>query len=220
MSLPATHPDHGPAFGKAVPRQIAEFLCVPTPQAWLDWAVTQLDVLLIDHANCEKKAASTALAMLYRYPGVESLTYRMSRLAREELRHYEQVNTIMYARGIEWRHVPASRYAGRLRAAVANDEPRRLSDMLIVGAFIEARSCERFAALIPQLDADLAKFYGGLLASEARHFEHYLALARESDDEGFEERVAAVRALDASAITETDTEFSFHSGPPATAGVA
>ena len=209
-----------PAFGEHVPVHIAEFLAVPTPPAWLDWALTQLDTLLVDHANCEKKAASSALALLYRYPENEALAYRMSRLAREELRHFEQVCAVMNQRGVAWRSVPASRYAARLRSAVGTDEPRRQSDGLIVGAFIEARSCERFAALVPLLPADLAKFYAGLLASEARHFKHYLALARSADDTQFDARVARVRELDAQAIVEPDTAFSFHSGPPGSAAAA
>lgn len=221
MSPPAAlKATDAPAFARDVPPRIAGFLAVPTPVAWLDWALTRIDDLLVDHANCEKKAASTALAMLYRYPQEEALAYRMSRLAREELRHFEQVCTVMSERGVRWRSVPASRYASRLREGAATEEPRRLSDMLIIGAFIEARSCERFAALVPHLDTSLAKFYGGLLASEARHFEHYLKLARAADERDFEARVARVRKRDASAVTEPDEAFSFHSGPPASADAA
>lgn len=202
-------------FAPDVPAGIVSFLAVPTPAAWIDEAVAQLDTLLIDHANCEMKAASTALAMLYRYPQNDALVNRMSRLAREELRHFEQVRAIMAKRGIAWRIVEASRYAARLRNGVAADEPRRLSDSLIVGAFIEARSCERFAALIPHIDAELGRFYGGLLASEARHFEHYLALAKDADSADFETRVQRVRDLDRDAVLTPDTAFNFHSGPPA-----
>ena len=209
-----------PVFAPDVPRSVADFLSVPTPETWLDWAGVRLDELLIDHANCEKKAASTALGMLYRYPDRPSLVYRMSRLAREELRHFEQVCAILSERAIAWRPVPASRYASLLRDGLAAEEPTRLSDLLIVGAFIEARSCERFAALLPRLDASLSRFYGGLLASEARHFEHYLTLARDADPGDFDARVQAVRVRDARAVTEPDCAFSFHSGPPASADAA
>ncbi len=92
----------------------------------------------------------------------------MSRLAREELVHFEQVSKIIRGRGIEVRHVSASRYAAGLRALLRGGEVERLVDVLVVGAFIEARSCERFAALVPLLDAELAEFYAGLLESEAR----------------------------------------------------
>ncbi|MEM6640422.1 MAG: tRNA-(ms[2]io[6]A)-hydroxylase [Pseudomonadota bacterium] len=209
-----------PTYASDVPQPIREFLDMPTPGAWLLWAETHLEALLVDHANCEKKAASSAMAMLFRYPEEDALVYRMSRLAREELRHFEQVSAIMKARGVAWRTVPASRYAGWLRRDAATEEPRRLSDHLIIGAFIEARSCERFAALLPQLDDELATFYGGLLASEARHFEQYLALAKAADAGDFDERVARVRALDAAAISTPDSAFSFHSGPPPTGATA
>ncbi|MFK8015521.1 MAG: tRNA-(ms[2]io[6]A)-hydroxylase [Gammaproteobacteria bacterium] len=203
-----------PSFAADVPAPIAAFLAAPTPKAWIEYALTQLDTLLQDHANCEKKAASTALATLHRYAEHPTLVYRMSRLAREELRHFEQVNALMAERGLSYRYVEASRYAGLLRAAVSKQEPRRLSDTLICGAFIEARSCERFAALAPFLDAPLARFYRGLLASEARHFEHYLDLAEEADDGNFEARVAEFRQIEWTAICTPDERFNFHSGPP------
>lgn len=210
----ATARDQRAPFASQVPAAIAGFLAVPTPRAWIDWALSQQDTLLLDHANCEKKAASTALATLYRYPDRPRLVYRMSRLAREELRHFEQVCALIEERGIEYRFVEASRYARRLRDVVSGNEPRRLSDSLICGAFIEARSCERFAALLPFLDTQLARFYGGLLASEARHFRHYLELAREADATDFERRVQRFRDADSLAVTEPDDAFSFHSGPP------
>src|SRR5690606_28789257 len=101
----------------------------------------------------------------------------MSRLAREELVHHEQVLRIMKKRRIGPRPVSASRYASGLRKQVRSSEPHKLIDTLVVGAFIEARSCERFEALVPHLDEELGKFYGGLLKSEARHFQGYLKLA-------------------------------------------
>jgi tRNA-(ms[2]io[6]A)-hydroxylase len=201
-----------------VPEPIQAFLEVPTPESWVREAVDRLPELLHDHANCELKAASTALGFIYRYPEKAELAHRMSRLAREELRHFEQVRKILAERGVAFEHVSASRYAGKLRQAVRDGEPQRLMDMLIVGALIEARSCERFAALVPQLPDDLARFYAGLLASEARHFEHYLAFAREScdvSDEEFEARVDELKKLEASLIDAPDEQFRFHSGTPA-----
>lgn len=220
MSGVAPPPAVTSCFASTVPAPIAKFLAQPTPRAWLEHAVTELDTLLLDHANCEKKAASTALSTLYRYPDRPQLVYRMSRLAREELRHFEQVNAIIEQRGIRYRRVEASRYAGRLRALVASHEPERLRDTLICGAFIEARSCERFAALVPLLEPDLARFYTGLLSSEARHFEHYLALAKDVLARDFDARVSAFRACDAAAIAEPDDQFSFHSGHPSPALVS
>ena len=200
-----------------LPENIARFFDTATPDAWVDEACERLPELLLDHANCELKAASTALAFIYRYPERGDLSSQMSRLAREELRHFEQVRKYMREMSIDFERLSASRYAGALRDAVRADEPRRLLDMLIVGALIEARSCERFAALVPRLPEKLSRFYAGLLASEARHFEHYLALANEesgvSADE-FEERLAELKSLEARLIVEPDPQFRFHSGLP------
>lgn len=200
-----------------VPAEIAAFLGTVTPEAWVREACGRLPELLHDHANCELKAASTALGFIYRYPEQGRLVQRMSRLAREELRHFEQVRSILAGRGVPFEHVTASRYAGALRDAVREVEPGRLVDMLLVGALIEARSCERFALLAPHLPDDLATFYGGLLAAEARHFEHYLALARDACDDAaaFDARLAELRSLEAELIAAPDPQFRFHSGVPA-----
>lgn len=200
-----------------VPAVIAEFFATPTPVAWVDQAADRLPELLLDHANCELKAASTALGFIYRYPERDALASRMSRLAREELRHFEQVRQIMNEMSVPFRHLSASRYAGSLRDAVGKDEPHRLSDMLLVGALIEARSCERFAVLAPRLPDKLGRFYAGLLDSEARHFEHYLAFARSEsqlDDGALNTRLSELKALEARLISSPDEQFRFHSGVP------
>jgi tRNA-(ms[2]io[6]A)-hydroxylase len=176
--------------------------------------------MLLDHANCELKAASTALGFLYRYPNRTALVQRMSRLAREELRHFEQVRSIMDDMGIEFERMTASRYAGQLRDAARKDEPGKLLDLLLIGAIIEARSCERFAKIAPRLPAKLGKFYAGLLASEARHFEHYIAFARtecDVDESELESRLQELKAIEAALISEPDAEFRFHSGCPSEA---
>lgn len=201
-----------------VPTQITAFLLSATDEAWLDAAVTQLDALLLDHANCELKAASTALTFLYRYPDRVQLAQRMSKLAREELRHFEQVRKIMAEEGVVFEKLSASRYAGGLRDSVRPQEPQKLMDMLIIGALIEARSCERFARLVPRLPARIASFYAGLLASEARHFEHYLEFARTEcpvSDAEFSKRVNELQHLEAELIAAPDPQFRFHSGVPA-----
>lgn len=201
----------------SVPQNIADFFDTPTPEAWVAEACRRLPELLHDHANCELKAASTALGFIYRYPEKAQLADRMSRLAREELRHFEQVRKILVEMSVPFEHVSASRYAGKLRREVRDSEPERLMDMLIVGALIEARSCERFAALVPHLPDDLGRFYAGLLASEARHFEHYLKFAREEVDVAeadFDERLAELKAIEARLISSPDAQFRFHSGCP------
>ena len=200
-----------------VPENIAAFFDTPTPEAWIEEACRRLPELLHDHANCELKAASTALGFIYRYPDRATLAHQMSRLAREELRHFEQVRKILVEMAVPFEHVSASRYAGKLRRQVRDSEPDRLLDMLIVGALIEARSCERFAVLVPHLPEDIGRFYAGLLASEARHFEHYLNFAREEvevEDDVFESRLAELKAIEARLISSPDSQFRFHSGVP------
>ena len=206
------------AIEVTVPDNIEAFFETRTPEAWLDAAGERIPELLLDHANCELKAASTALGFLYRYPDRTTLAQRMSRLAREELRHFEQVRAIMADLQIPFERLTASRYAGGLRTAVRDDEPHRLLDLLLVGAIIEARSCERFARLVPRLPAEIAKFYAGLLASEAGHFEHYLGFALSETGvsrQELDERLAELQAIEAVLITEPDPRFRFHSGPPA-----
>ena len=205
------------AVDTPVPANIAAFLETATPDAWLDEACAQIPAMLLDHANCELKAASTALGFLYRYPERTALAQRMSRLAREELRHFEQVRSIMDDMEIPFERLSASRYAGGLREVVRHDEPYKLLDLLLIGALIEARSCERFAKIAPRLPERLARFYGGLLASEARHFEHYIAFAKSEcgvDEADLEARLDELKVIEASLITEPDDEFRFHSGLP------
>ena len=201
-----------------VPATVQNFLASPTPDAWLETATGRLPELLLDHANCELKAASTALGFLYRYPERRALVQRMSRLAREELRHFEQVRAKLEEIGVAYRRLSASRYAGALRDSVRPAEPLRLLDQLLIGAIIEARSCERFARIAPRLPNGLGVFYAGLLAAEERHFEHYLVFARTecgaSNDE-IDGRLAELLELESRLIAQRDTEFRFHSGIPA-----
>jgi tRNA-(ms[2]io[6]A)-hydroxylase len=199
---------------KGLPSEVSELLLAPTSEAWVDRAVQELPVLLLDHANCEKKAASTALSLMFRYPQMDKLTWRMSRLAREELRHYEQVQKILAEREIPFQHLKPARYADGLRKHLRSRDPARLVDLLVIGAFIEARSCERFSLLAPRLDGELGRFYSGLLAAEARHFRQYLALASDLDADGVMERVELFAPIEAALCTDPDPQFRFHSGTP------
>lgn len=206
---------HAISAAELLPGSLLDFLGCETPKAWLGWALAHPETLLIDHAQCEKKAASTAMNLLYRYVDQPLLLSKMSQLAREELLHFEQVVTLMEKRGVAYRHLSASRYAGELRAHVRANDPERLIDVLIVGALIEARSCERFARLIPYLDEELARFYRSLVKSEGRHFEDYLLLAEKQSDAPLDERIAFFVAREAELIRSPDSEFRFHSGVPA-----
>jgi tRNA-(ms[2]io[6]A)-hydroxylase len=192
-------------------------LLAPTPQGWIERACRSLDVLLIDHANCEKKAASTALALMFAYAEDLELADHMSRLAREELRHYAQVAQLLRKLEIEPKRLAPGRYAERLRRLVARGEPEREVDLMICGAFIEARSCERFAALSPALGGAAGAMFESLHAAEARHFELYLGLARRRADPADIDAAARIRAfaeLEAELIVSRDGLFRFHSGMP------
>ncbi len=197
---------------------IHAFLGCRTPQAWVDAACLHLPLLLQDHANCEKKAAGTAMNLMFRYGHHTELQVKLAQLVREEMLHYEQVIEIMRTRGQSWEAVPASRYAQGMRKHVRTHEPASLVDVLIVGAFVEARSCERFAALAPYVDDELAKFYRYLLKSESRHFEDYLTLARTlapaSEHSKIEARIALFREVERNLIESPDAEVRFHSGVP------
>lgn len=197
---------------------LSALLLAPTPGAWFERAPQELDTLLLDHANCEKKAASTALSMLFAYPGEARDNLALSRVAREELRHYEQVQNQLARRGIPFRRLAPSRYAEGLRKALPAGEPARRLGLLVASALIEARSCERFAGLMPRLEPDLGQFYGSLHAAEVRHRGLYLELARrhaEAHDVELAGHVDTLASLEAELATGADPVFRFHSGRPA-----
>jgi tRNA-(ms[2]io[6]A)-hydroxylase len=192
-------------------------LLAPTPPGWVAAACERWQDLLVDHLACEKKAASTAVALLFAYPEDAPLTLALSRLAREELRHFEQVQALMLALKVPFARAPPGRYAAGLRAVSRTAEPDRKLDLLLTGALIEARSAERFALLTPHLAPPLDRFYAQLQRSEARHFELYLRLAiRAAQDTGrdWRARLAVLAGREAELATAPDGHFRFHSGPP------
>jgi tRNA 2-(methylsulfanyl)-N6-isopentenyladenosine37 hydroxylase len=189
-------------------------LHAPTDPKWFELAVSRREELLLDHANCEKKAASTALALMFAYPEDFELANRMSRLAREELRHFELVQQQLVALGVPFRRLSPSRYAEGLRRRLRRDEPGRRVDLLLCGALIEARSHERFLGLIERLPEPLARFYGSLAAAEARHAGLYLRLAARGG-EPVAVRLDELADAEAELATAPDEEFRFHSGTPA-----
>lgn len=188
-----------------------------TDPRWYDAAVERWQDLLLDHANCEKKAASTALSLMFAYPEDVDCAQRLSRLAREELRHFEQVQQVMGELGVAQRRLSPARYAEGLRKATRRQEPQRRIDLMLMGALIEARSHERFLGLIPRLPERLAGFYGSLAAAEARHIGLYLRLAArtgQAEPAALEERLQELAGIEAELATAPDAEFRFHSGTP------
>jgi len=202
---------------------VLAFLGCQTPKAWLDEAINNLDILMQDHANCEKKAASTAMNLMFRYSFFPDLQVKLAQLVREEMLHYEQVLELMAKRGQKWDGLSAGRYAGGLRKEIRTYEPEALIDVLVVGAFVEARSCERFHALAPRVDDELGRYYRYLLKSESRHFEDYLSLALDvantakmkNPKEDIQQRIEHIREVEKNLILTPDDTFRFHSGVPA-----
>jgi len=192
-----------------------DFVGCPTPPSWLARAVDELETLLCDHAHCERKAAANALALMHRYAEEPALLDKLSRLAREELRHFEQVQKVMRARGLRYRRMSPARYAEGLFSELRGNEPGRRMDTLVAAAFIEARSCERFLRLAPLLPPDVGELYRGLCASEARHYADYLALAASGADAAeLASRITRFRAVERALIESPDPQFRFHSGAP------
>lgn len=204
---------------------VIAFLGCETPKVWLDVAVENLEILMQDHANCEKKAASTAMNLMFRYSYFVDLQVKLAQLVREEMLHYEQVLELMNKRGQAWQNLSAGRYAGGLRKEIRTFEPEALIDVLVIGAFVEARSCERFYALASRVDDELARYYRYLLKSESRHFEDYLALAMDvattaklkNPQEDIQSRIDHIRNVEKQLILTPDDTFRFHSGVPAQA---
>ena len=162
------------------PTARVKWLAAPSSAAWLEQALAQSELVLIDHAHCERKAAGVALQLMFRYPGDAALAEALSAIAREELEHFEQVLALLQGRGITLRPLPAPGYGAALAGQVRREEPGRMLDSFLTAGLIEARSHERMALLASHSpDPELRALYGELLASEARHFGAYWLLAEE-----------------------------------------
>jgi tRNA-(ms[2]io[6]A)-hydroxylase len=193
---------------------VLEYLLCRTSDEWVKTALEYSDIILIDHAINELKAAQSAMTLMTRNPHKLDVLDKMSRLAREELVHFEQVMKILKQRDIKYLPIKASSYAAKMAKYIRKTNEEILVDNLIIGSIIEARSCERFYKLAPYLDAELEKFYLSLLKSEARHFQDYLALAQKYSKEPIDERIAFFLEEERKAITEPDDLIRLHSGMP------
>lgn len=158
--------------------QTIKFLQQPTSEAWVQQAIDHLNIILLDHSHCERKAAGVALNLMFRYPSSSQLVRALTAIAQEELEHFEQVNQWLDRKGIALAPLAPPPYAAGLRAQIRAQEPDRMLDSLLVSGLIEARSHERLGLLANHCpDPELARFYRGLMASEARHYGIYWTLA-------------------------------------------
>lgn len=183
-----------------------------TEPGWAARVLAETDELLVDHAHCEKKAAGTAINLVFRYGHHGFLLEPLSRLAREELEHFEQVLALLRRRGSDFRILHPSPYAGKLKKALRSHEPDRLLDTLLCCALIEARSCERFQLLASDApDAELRRFYATLLASEARHHGLYVELASTLAGAGTaRDRLAVLATCEAQVLAECPPQPRMH----------
>ena len=191
-------------------------LAAPTSPDWLPHAVAGIDLILLDHAHCEKKAASTAIATLFRYQRYPQLMAPLAALAREELDHFLLVLGLLESRGLAYQELKPCPYGGRLHRAVRKEDPGHLLDTLLVAALIEARSCERMKLLSQGLpDPKLAAFYRDLLACEARHFHSYVEMATDifPRDE-VRARLDVLAAHEARVIAEPCLDLRLHGSAP------
>ncbi|MCA9037254.1 MAG: tRNA-(ms[2]io[6]A)-hydroxylase [Planctomycetaceae bacterium] len=175
-----------------------------TSERWLTQVDSDLPEILIDHAHCEQKAASTAMDLMFDYVAHDDLCDEMSEIVLEELDHFKQVRELLKRRGIRFRGLKPGTYGRRLKEHVRKQEPGRAVDRLLIASLIEARSCERFVLLRDHLkDDELAAFYGSLYESEARHHSTYVRLAKNFVSESdVEQRLAELAQIEAAIIEE------------------
>ncbi len=188
-------------------------LHISTPERWLAQVEGNLDLLLIDHAHCEKKAAGVAMNLLFSYVKNSELTRAMTEIVQEELDHFHQVRAILDRRGIRFYKLSPSSYGAKLHELVSKPEPQRAVDRLLVAALIEARSCERFGLLRDRLaDRELADFYGSLFESEARHHSTYVRLARHfMEEDAVWQRLGELAVAEGEIIAVGENEPRMHS---------
>lgn len=183
-------------------------LAAPSPPGWVDAACSDLDALLVDHAYCELKAASTALSLVVRFGSRPALTEAMADLAREEMKHFDRVHELIRARGLALTPIRGDRYVKELIALGDSS----LLDSLVRSAFIEARSCERFRLLAEApIPAELRGFYDELARAEARHHELFLELAaHEAGEERVRARVAEIAPRESAIVASLPLEPRIH----------
>ena len=184
-----------------------------TSDRWLRQVDEHLDEILIDHAHCEKKAAGTAMNLMFAYVEDEELCREMTRIVHEELEHFHLVLEQLHRRGVRFRRLKPSNYGQQLHALIRKLEPGRAVDRLLIAGLIEARSCERFDLLRKHVpDAELAAFFGSLFESEAGHHSTYVRLAGHfGQPQAVRQRLGELAAAEAEIIARGDVLPRVHS---------
>lgn len=180
---------------------------------WLEQVEKHTDLLLIDHAHCEKKAAGTALNLMFAYIEDEELCREMTLIVNEELEHFQMVRDLLKRREIKFYRLKPSNYGSQLHVLIRSEEPQRAVDRLLIAGLIEARSCERFGLLRRHLpDAELRDFYDSLFESEARHHAVYVRLAKHYASESeVMSRLEELATAEAAIIAAGDENARMHS---------
>ncbi|MBR8838370.1 MAG: tRNA-(ms[Stigonema ocellatum SAG 48.90 = DSM 106950] len=181
----------------------------PSNPAWVEQAIANLDIILLDHSQCERKAAGVALNLIFRYPSNAKMVRELTKIAREELEHFELVNQWLEHRNIAMRPLAPPPYGAGLKAQIRPKEPDRFLDSLLISGLIEARSHERLGLLATHCpEPELAKFYRSLMASEARHYGVYWVMA-----DTYFDRDISMRRLDELAVVESGLLATLHPEP-------
>ncbi|QDT69714.1 tRNA-(MS[2]IO[6]A)-hydroxylase (MiaE) [Planctomycetes bacterium MalM25] len=185
-----------------------------TDARWFEQVDADLDAILIDHAHCEKKAAGTALNLMFAYVEDLEVCREMTEIVNEELEHFHMVVELLQARDIPFRRLTPSQYGRKLNDLVSKQEPQRAVDRLLVAGLIEARSCERFSKLAEHVsqDKELSEFYHSLFESEARHHTTYTKLAKRfAPEEEVMRRLDELAEQEAQILADSDDPPRMHS---------
>jgi tRNA-(ms[2]io[6]A)-hydroxylase len=194
-------------------------LVAETAPQWGEVACAHLDEVLRDHAWCEFKAASAGLGMISRFPDQSFLVRPMIALAQEEMLHFRQVTDLLQERGVELGPPIADRYVRGLRRVCCTriNGLGEIGDHLVLNAFVEARSCERFRILGARLqdagakEEGLADFYQRLAEAEARHWESFRDLAHQvCDPDQVNRRIEEVAQMEATLLEQQPVEARMH----------
>lgn len=164
---------------------------LPTDPRWINIAEKNIEDILVDHAYCEQKAASSCISLIISYPEKKNLVEALTPVVAEEWSHFERVLEQLKKRGYQLGFQRKDEYVEQLQKIVkkGGNRNQQLVEKLLMNALIEARSCERFRLLWKEIgDAELSKFYYELMVSEAGHYRNFLLLAKEFMDEAEVER--------------------------------